>query len=328
VPIWNIVAEVRYYQAQLGINAGTANKLAAFASLINEFSLRLYVDDAYQLAYEVANKSGIIQDLNPEANFENISRHENVLELLNGIQDFVDSYSAEGETMTMMQYLENVSLMTGDEKEDDESTNKVSLMTVHSSKGLEYNNIYIVGMEEELFPSSMSSGSQKEIEEERRLFYVAVTRAREKVHLSFAEQRYKWGNLQSSSPSRFLKDIDPKYVAKNYKEYNERDEDSGFGGFDTIERNSFASDDRKPAFQPRKLMQVRQAVQRPALEVLDDIANPNDIREGMSVMHARFGIGKVVAIEGAMPEAKAMVDFEGQGQKQLLLKFAKLKIMN
>ena len=207
--IWDILTHLD--QVNLGFNKGTLAKLQGFTVLIRSFQKRLGEMEAFDLAYTIANEAGIIRDLKSDQTPENVSRSENVEELLNGIKDFTDNSEREGE-MTLGDYLQEVTLMTDADTEGSDDKNKVTLMTIHAAKGLEFKHLVIAGAEEELFPSQMSTGNPKDLEEERRLFYVALTRAEKTAMISYAVLRYKWGIQNSCSPSRFIKEIDSKYL--------------------------------------------------------------------------------------------------------------------
>ena len=194
------------------INRGTLTKLQAFAGMIAGFSLKAAELNAFEAVTHISIASGIRKDLYNGNTPEERSRYENLEELLNGIKEFTESAVNENRTATLVDYLENVSLLTDLDNDKSGDRNKVTIMTMHSAKGLEFNNVYIVGVEEELFPSRMSFESPEEMEEERRLFYVAITRARKRVYISFAQNRYRWGTPSACQPSRFLQDIDPKYL--------------------------------------------------------------------------------------------------------------------
>ncbi len=207
--IWDILTHLG--QVNLGFNKGTLTKLQTFTNMIRSFQQRLGQMEAFDLAYTIANEAGIIRDLKSDQTPENVSRYENIEELLNGIKDFTDNSEREGE-MTLGDYLQEVTLLTDADQEGEEDKNKVTLMTIHAAKGLEFKHLVIAGAEEELFPSQMSTGNPRDLEEERRLFYVALTRAEKTAMISYAVLRYKWGIQNSCSPSRFIKEIDNKYL--------------------------------------------------------------------------------------------------------------------
>jgi DNA helicase-2/ATP-dependent DNA helicase PcrA len=261
--------------------------------------------------------SGIIKELREGRSPEEVSRYENLEELLNGIKVFTESAETNGEPSNLEAYISNVALLTDQDNEKEEDRDKVTLMTMHSAKGLEFKNVYIAGMEDTLFPSPMSSGNPREIEEERRLFYVAVTRAKKLATLSYALNRYKWGNLERSNPSRFLKEIDQKYL-----EYPQ-------SGDKTIKERShiiLKAPDKgavTPSYSPSPKLKriagheaVRDFTQKPV-----SIA---EFAEGDYVQHERFGQGEIISIEGEPPNTTATVEFENNGRKKLLLRFARL----
>jgi len=253
------------------------------------------------------------------------SRYENLEGLLNGIREFTDAAINDNREASMVDYLENVSLLTDQDNDKPEDRNRVTIMTMHSAKGLEFNNVYIAGVEEELFPSRQSFESPDELEEERRLFYVAITRARKRVNISFAQNRYRWGTPTSCKPSRFLQDIDPKYLDMPAEPPSNKPVRNYDDEADWKDRNSAtkSSGSKTGLLIPRR--PVPQS--KPAgADFKHD--NPDLIQPGMKVEHATFGTGKIVHIEGVSPNRKASVFFQELGEeKQLLLKFAKLRIV-
>jgi DNA helicase-2/ATP-dependent DNA helicase PcrA len=249
---------------------------------------------------------------------EEISRYENVEELLNAIKIFTESAETNGEPFTLESYLSNVALLTDVDNEKEEDRNKVTLMTMHSAKGLEFKHVYIVGMEDTLFPSPMSSGSVRELEEERRLFYVAVTRAEKQATLSYALNRYKYGNLERCNPSRFLKEIDQQFLS-----YSQ----TGSKPVRTIpQTNSRPSPIREEPQRYAKDDRLKKIIrpQTNSNEVF--VASDSSLfSEGDKVQHERFGNGVIISLEGQQPNTTATVQFEKEGSKKLLLRFAKLK---
>ncbi|MDR2040569.1 MAG: UvrD-helicase domain-containing protein [Bacteroidales bacterium] len=307
------------------ITGAARAKIQQFITFMNGFSQKLASLDAYELLHQLILATGIISLLQAEKTPENISRLQNIDELLNGIREFVEENVSESDLVTLDQYLANVSLLTDADNESEEDMDKVTVMTVHSSKGLEFDVVYIVGMEENLFPSQMSISSLQDIEEERRLFYVALTRARRNVFLSYAATRFRWGSIVSSSPSRFIKEIDPKYLDFP-------------GGNTRMVNNPFTTPSSRPLFdtagnaQPafsKKLSPVNQFSAKSSLADTSEYQadDPDKIKPGMSVEHQRFGVGKVLSLDGNGSNAKVVVHFGNAGQKQLLLKFAKLRIV-
>ena len=313
-----------------GLNQGTLGKVMQFVGLIRQFQEKLEINSAYEMASEIATQTGIIKDLYKDQTPEGLSRFENIQELLNGMQEFSISAKEEGQPNQLGNYMEDVALLTDQDSEKDEDRDKVTLMTVHSAKGLEFKNVFIVGLEENLFPSSQFGNITIEaFEEERRLFYVALTRAEENAYLSYAKQRYRWGKLDFCNPSRFIADVDEAYLdmpAENDFTFDDISE------IKTAPKQAFGKPviaGRRPviAAQPglnQKLADLRQTKKQAQNFDGDD---PRDIQTGMTVEHQRFGKGKILQVEGVFPNLKATVFFQNAGQKQLLLKFAKLKIV-
>jgi DNA helicase-2/ATP-dependent DNA helicase PcrA len=297
----------------IGINKGTLFKLGKFAQLITGFTSKVSELNAFEAAQHILIASGIRKDLNNSNTPEELSRYENLEELLNGIKEFTEAAIRDDQSANMTDYLENVSLLTDLDNDKPEDRNKVTIMTMHSAKGLEFNNVYIAGVEEELFPSPQSSGSPEELEEERRLFYVAITRARKKVFISHSQNRYRWGIQTSCRPSRFLHDLDPKFLETHIEnaEHNH------------IRKYNQHDISKAPIFIPQK----QNILRRPVNENFNP-DHPDAVQSGMKVEHSTFGIGKVLRIEGVSPNRKASIFFQEIGEeKQLLLKFAKLKIV-
>lgn len=319
--LWDIL--INATAAQLNVNAGTHKKLLTFVTLIARFKAQLEQLSAYELAAEIASASGIMHDLHGDKSIEGQGRIDNINELLNGIKDFCATKLEEGITPSLVNFLEEVSLLTDQDNESEDDINKVTLMTIHSAKGLEFKNVYIVGVEEGLFPSLQSVDSEKALEEERRLFYVAVTRAEQSATISFARSRYKYGELTYSRPSRFIGEMDQSYLELNADDIVSSQPQSKPSG---IPRN-FTSMSRRPAERSKIKMNYSESNQEPKIKLNINSATPDQIVAGAMVEHERFGKGKVINIEGTEPNKKATVMFENAGQKQLLLKFAKLKIL-
>ena len=310
VTMWDIISDFDRYD--VGLNTGTKNKVNEFVTMMNSFSSSLDKKDAFELASYVAQQSGMLRELYQDKTPEGLSRYENIQELLNGLKEFTESNN-EDEVKYLTDFLVDVALLTDADNEKDEDKDKVSLMTIHASKGLEFPYVFIVGMEENLFPSQMSLTSRAELEEERRLFYVAITRAEKKAYLSYATQRYKWGSLVYCEPSRFLEEIHEDFVE--------------FPSSKSISKPSFSSTGGlkkrvQQAAEGRKLTRVSSS----ASTVMSSDVKGDDLSKlqiGMEVNHHRFGKGKVLKIE----DGKATIFFPTSGQKQLLLKFAKLTIL-
>ena len=314
-----------------GLNGGTVKKVTDFTTLINSFSDRSVIMEAFEMAHRIASETGILSELYQDKSPENISRYENTQELLNAIQQFTIDAVEEGHSALLANFLEEVSLLTDQDNEKAEDFDKVTLMTVHSSKGLEFNNVFVVGLEENLFPSGFTGTiTLPELEEERRLFYVALTRSKHQAFLSFAQQRFKWGKTEFCHPSRFIGEIDPQYLdvqSSRFFQHHLSDEPSNAQG--GLSRNSFSSNERNSFTPPKSTSTLgpnyRRSSDSTPAEPFDS-ADPNSLQVGMFVEHQRFGRGKIINLEGDMPEKKAKVFFVNAGEKQLLLKFAKLKI--
>lgn len=333
INIWDVLLKIENVQS--GLNAGTVNKLIKFREMIVKFSDDIQSLDAFDSATEIARESGVLAELNKPESHEEITKFENVEELLNGIKEFVDEHDDPENFPTLERFMENVALLTNQDNEKEDDFNKVTIMTIHSAKGLEFKFVFLAGLEEDLFPSAMSSGTQKELEEERRLFYVALTRAEESAIISYAKERYKWGTPTSCRPSRFIKEIDEKFL--------ELPESFSEETLPSFNNDDLFSNSSKPRFEKRKpganatiplinkkLVKLSEANKKngqgkPDTEFIPD--NPELIREGMIVRHNKFGLGVIEGIEGIAPNNKAVVNFEVVGTKQLLLKFAKLQIV-
>jgi DNA helicase-2/ATP-dependent DNA helicase PcrA len=329
--IWEFATNIPLLLGEF--NKGTAAKIHEFTRLIEVFREKLETHNAFELASEIATGSEIMKDLYKDQSPEGVSRFENIQELLNGIQEFSISAREEGTPGKLNNYMEDVALLTDQDSEKPEDTDRVTLMTIHSAKGLEFKNVFIVGVEENLFPSNQSGQkTMEDFEEERRLFYVALTRAEQNVYLSYARQRYKWGKLEFCNKSRFIDEIDPQYlnmpIEKDPTFYSGSEE----GSFSTPKPRT--QQPMIPGLKPgagsqsdmfRKLNSLREAKKETdAFEY----SNPEEIQAGMIVEHQRFGRGKVLQMEGKIPDIQATVFFQNAGKKQLLLKFAKLRIIN
>lgn len=321
--IWMILSDPQSYIPQ--VNKGTAEKLTQFRHLIDEYSSVSETTDAYDLAMRVVRGTGILEEYRFDRTPEGLSKFENIEQLINGIKEFVDQEKTEGDDSGLVgldSFLQNVSLMTDQDNEKPEDRNKVSLMTIHSAKGLEFGYVFIAGVEEELFPSQFSSGSAKEIEEERRLFYVAITRAMKRVVITLSKTRYRWGSLIDCRPSRFIREIDPKFLkitGNNPRSTSGR----------SMEEEEEELKNPVPTTKPvRRIIPVsnKSGPKLPS-EDFSEHDDPTAIQSGMLVSHSRFGNGKVLQIEGEGNNRMATVFFKDTGNKQLLLKFARLKII-
>ncbi len=339
VSLWSVISNPADYR--LDVNSGTAAKLSAFRTMLESFMADASSVDAQQLSERIVNETGIMRELQADTTVEGIGRKDNVEELLANIAQFCLDRKEEGnERCFMTDYLSEVSLMTDQDNETDEDLEKVTLMTVHAAKGLEFDAVFIVGLEENLFPSDMSGDSEREIEEERRLFYVAMTRARKYLTLLFATTRFKYGSVDFCTPSRFLKDIDSRYLNMPSE---------GIKSSWNSRPSMFADEDSKPVFQRReyssastfqakKKLENEQPVRKPWQQgkfqkvtesMLENTApgQSSALKVGSVIEHERFGIGSVLEVEGSGGDTKARIKFLNVGEKTLLLKFARYKIL-
>lgn len=353
VSLWTVINSPKQYE--LGVNKGTLMKIAAFREMIASFIENAQKMPANQVGTMIVKQSGIIADIYQDTTPENLSRQENVEELVNGMQDFCDMRMEEGnENISLSDYLSEVSLMSDVDSDKGDDEHKITLMTIHSAKGLEFGTVFVVGLEEGLFPSDMVSGNPREMEEERRLFYVAITRAKTHCYLSYAQCRFRYGQMEFSAPSRFLKDIDPKYLDRQQSMFSTRrsmDDEvelpwqrkrSLFGERQETPRpfrptvpsaKPFPS--ASPFFSARPVPSTGTTIARPLSSVSQTTSFPQGtsshagggLKEGAYILHNRFGRGKVLKVEGTGDNTKATVQFENVGTKQLLLKFAKFEVI-
>ena len=307
--LWEIVSSAHLYPEL----KTSIPKFRDFVNMIQSFVNMNAAQNAYDIAMHIARSTNLLKALNEDKTIEGISKYENVVELLNGIKEFVEDDTNEAEK-NLGSYLQDIALLTDSDKTD-EDTDKVSLMTIHQSKGLEYKNVFVSGLEENLFPSQMSLGSRSDLEEERRLFYVAITRAEEDLVLSFASSRFRFGTLLPCEPSRFIDEIDNKFLELDRKSLTKKKQTIGRANSETPTSNL-----RKTIAKQNQPKMVRP----PAISdfVPDDMT---DIKEGLRVEHQRFGQGVVTKLEGANGPEKATISFEEYGEKTLVLKFAKLR---
>jgi len=321
-------------KVNLNINRGIKGRLSDFVNMIESFQVLNKGYNAFEIAEHVSKKTGILQELKKDGTPEGIARVENVEELLNGMRDFVEEQKEIAETTgSLTEFLEDVALATDMDKNTGD-TNKVALMTVHLAKGLEFPVVYIVGLEEDLFPSAMNLNTRSELEEERRLFYVALTRAETKAYITYTQSRYRWGKLIDAEPSRFIEEIDEAYLEyltpiteNRYKSLLNPDL---FGEVDRSKLRMKKPVEGKPPTGPseQQLRKLRRL--KPVTSSASKDFNPADANlfEGAMVEHIRFGKGKILKIEGVGADTKAEIDFENGGLKKLLLRFAKLKVLD
>ena len=337
VSLWSVIQQPVVFDLKLA--KGTLAKLETFKELVEGWAARIGVEDAYALGHSIIMESGISKDIYSSNNPEDLSRQENLEEFLSGMQDFVESRKEEdrADEIALSDFLQEVALLTDLDSEGDEEQPKVTLMTVHAAKGLEFPTVFVVGLEENIFPSPMCVGSMRELEEERRLLYVAITRAEKHCILTCAQNRFRYGRMEYDTPSRFIKDFDPNLlrVEGNAGIAGLSGSASYSGSSSSNSGFSSSSSYRRPVQNPRpvatqfiadvkpRLVPVRKETPRPQ-SAIGDIG----LREGNVIEHQRFGIGTVVKIEGSGENTKATVNFKNAGTKQLLLKFAKYSIVS
>ena len=333
VSLWDVLCNPLQYG--VSINKGTHAKLQTFKELIETFLADAAEKDAYTVGQEIVTRSGIMNDIYQDRSPENLSRQENVQELINGMHDFCASREEEGNThISLSDFLSEVSLLSDQDMDKSVGDEKVTLMTIHSAKGLEFKAVFVVGLEEELFPSAMAQGSPRQLEEERRLFYVAITRAEEHCYLSFARSRFHYGKMEFSSPSRFLRDIDTCYLHMPQETSFMHRAESGVSRFQASWREEESMAKRIIPEKPKEGI-VRPAVSRnlskvstvSSRTVSGNGGTAASVQAGQMIEHERFGLGEVLKVEGTGENCKATVRFQHAGEKQLLLKFARFKVI-
>ncbi len=318
VSLWEVICDASKY-----LDARSAGAVANFATLIQSFQVMAKSNNAYDTALHIAQHSTLLKELHEDKSVEGLSRYENIQELLNGIKEFSEREDIEQKGLDV--FMQDIALLTNDDNDKDPDADTVSLMTIHSAKGLEFAHVYVVGLEENLFPSQMSLSSRADLEEERRLFYVAITRAEKQLHLSYATSRYRWGTLTNCEPSRFIEEIDPQYLEIDFKVPAKSNDNFSFDQERSAWQQKESFSKPKPALQP-KTKSILPKAHTPSPDFSP--SDTSNLQVGMEVEHERFGFGKVLQIEGNKPDIKATIFFKELGQKQLLLKFAKLRIVN
>jgi len=310
ISIWDVVQNAGSF-----LGGRAAGPIEDFVNMIRRFNIELQTKDAYEAASDIAKGSGLLRELYEDKTVEGLSRYENVQELLNAIKEYVDD--PEKEDKSLGAFLQEVSLVTSQDNDKDNDPDKVTLMTIHMAKGLEFKYVYIVGLEEDLFPSQMMLSSRSELEEERRLFYVAITRAKARLFLSYALTRYRFGRLKNCEPSRFLDDIDARYIKVSTK----------FAGMDSVSPNpNFA----KSFISGMKKTISSQPIAKPTSYKAPADFAPSDtskLKEGMKVELPKFGFGTVLQMDISGADRKAKINFTDIGEKTLLLSFAKIRIV-
>ena len=344
VSLWTVLCEPLAYG--LNFNKGTVGKLQAFRKLISAFITDAAEKNAYEIGADIIRQSGIINDVCQDNSPENLSRKENIEELVNGMSDFCAQRQEEGKPNVLLgDFLSEVSLLTDQDSDKDGDDEKITLMTVHSAKGLEFKNVFVVGMEENLFPSGMVGDSPRALEEERRLFYVAITRAEEHCFLSYAKTRFRYGKMEFGSPSRFLKDIDIRFLRLPQDAGMFRRVEEEAAAFRRENARGFAPDREDAPYGGKERVSVRPKQQIIAPTVPRNLkrvapsantastspsagGSANCVQQGQLIEHERFGLGEVLKVEGEGDNAKATIRFKNAGDKQLLLRFARFKVLS
>ena len=344
VSLWTVLCEPLAYG--LNFNKGTVGKLQAFRELISAFITDAAEKNAYEIGADIIRQSGIINDVCQDNSPENLSRKENIEELVNGMSDFCAQRQEEGNPNVLLgDFLSEVSLLTDQDSDKDGDDEKITLMTVHSAKGLEFKNVFVVGMEENLFPSGMVGDSPRALEEERRLFYVAITRAEEHCFLSYAKTRFRYGKMEFGSPSRFLKDIDIRFLRLPQDAGMFRRVEEEAAAFRRENARGFAPDREDAPYGGKERVSVRPKQQIIAPTVPRNLkrvapsantastspsagGSANRVQQGQLIEHERFGLGEVLKVEGEGDNAKATIRFKNVGDKQLLLRFARFKVLS
>lgn len=328
VSMWEVCK--RLPQLQVNINRPTQVKIQDFITKIESYQTMLKTSDAFDLASHIAKSSGLVRELSEDKTPEGVNRYENIQELLNSVKEYTENQQEiEDGNPNLGGFMEDIALITDADKDDPADRNKVSLMTIHLAKGLEYPVVFIVGMEENLFPSMMTVNSRADLEEERRLFYVALTRAEKEAYLTYTQMRYRWGKLIDNEPSRFLEEIDEQYLNINVSDF------SPFSGPEDVlaaqsgyrrapkaamTRRKPQTSNRPVNLAPKNLKKVDNTQQHEGnFEAL------TDVKIGERIKHPRFGVGNITDLEGSGPNKKAVIAFDNVGEKKLLLKFAKLE---
>ena len=344
VSLWTVLCEPLAYG--LNFNKGTVGKLQAFRELISAFITDAAEKNAYEIGADIIRQSGIINDVCQDNSPENLSRKENIEELVNGMSDFCAQRQEEGKPNVLLgDFLSEVSLLTDQDSDKDGDDEKITLMTVHSAKGLEFKNVFVVGMEENLFPSGMVGDSPRALEEERRLFYVAIPRAEEHCFLSYAKTRFRYGKMEFGSPSRFLKDIDIRFLRLPQDAGMFRRVEEEAAAFRRENARGFAPDREDAPYGGKERVSVRPKQQIIAPTVPRNLkrvapsantastspsagGSANRVQQGQLIEHERFGLGEVLKVEGEGDNAKATIRFKNAGDKQLLLRFARFKVLS
>ena len=310
-----------------GLKGAAASSIEQFVVMIRSFQVMLEKQNAYDVAFAVGKHTGLVQELYNDKSVEGLARYENVQELLNSIKEFTETPDEEGELRdkSLGSYLQQITLLTDADTKDDENADTVKLMTIHAAKGLEFPCVFVVGLEENLFPNAMSLYDRADLEEERRLFYVAITRAKDRLWVTYANSRYRFGNLIQNEPSRFIEEIPATYLDRTFTGIGSKGGQGSVGGFGNMLNQSF---ERMPSLKKlaEKLQQPAAVAHQPTSDFKAD--DPMEMETGMKIEHQKFGFGTITSVEGGVNNRIATIQFEGgHGQKKIMLNFAKLRIV-
>lgn len=334
ISLWEVCERIDFFP-DLNVSAAAKNKIKDFVTKIESYQIMAKKNEAFAVSSHIAKTSGLVRELSEDKTPEGVNRYENIQELLNSVKEFDEEQrEVEDGNPSLAHFMQDVALITDQDKDDPNDRNKVSLMTIHLAKGLEFPVVFIVGMEENLFPSMMSVNSRSDLEEERRLFYVALTRAEKQAYLTYAQMRYRWGKLIDCEPSRFLEEIDEKYLKVNTPDFSPFMSAGEMAELRQRGTNSPSRESGRPAPKRKATRQSMPAARQPLRKNLKPMQEQSDsesttpapnLKEGQRVKHQRFGMGVIKSLEGAGPNKKATITFENVGEKKLLLKFAKLE---
>jgi DNA helicase-2/ATP-dependent DNA helicase PcrA len=327
VSMWDVISN--FNQFPVALNGPTKAKISEFVTMINSFTAELEKLPAYEMAHHIAKSSGVLKDLYNEKDKgpEEVERYQNIEELLAGIRAF-SAESTEEEIKTLPEFLMDVALLTDADQDKEEDKNKITMMTIHSSKGLEFPHVFLVGLEENLFPSQMALNTRSELEEERRLFYVAVTRAEKTCTISYAASRFVWGSLTSSEPSRFIAEIEPKFIQFENPYGNDRIGGRSLSSNPKFMEKPFTGGLNKMPTTPGKFRSLSDVSKGSGNASNAGNDGNQELKVGYNVKHERFGKGKIIKIEGSGEDKKATIFFPQEGSKTLLLRFAKLDVID
>lgn len=324
ITLWQVLEQA----AMFGFHGGTLNAINGFVIMIKSFQIMLQKHNAYEVAFRVGKETGIVKDLFNDKSTEGVARYENIQELLNSIKEFTETPDEEGELLDkgLGSYLQQITLLT-DADQGDEDSDVVRLMTIHAAKGLEFPCVFVVGLEETLFPNAMAINDREDLEEERRLFYVAITRAKNNLWLTYANSRYRFGNLTQNDPSRFLEEIPKKYLEESFS--GRHISNSGYRP--VWETNNRTQQVGKSTASVSGMSKQNQAIKTAVQHVPSENFkpdNPAEMEAGMAVEHQKFGFGKIRCLEGNPNNRIATISFEKAGEKKIMLNYAKLQIVH